>query len=29
LMELLVNRLAQFLVELSAAKLDERFPFAP
>jgi creatinine amidohydrolase len=27
-MELLVERLAGFLVELSAAKIDERFPFA-
>jgi creatinine amidohydrolase len=27
LMELLVERLATFLVELSAAKLDERFPY--
>jgi creatinine amidohydrolase len=26
-MEVLVERLAGFLVELSAAKLDERFPF--
>jgi creatinine amidohydrolase len=27
-MEILVERLATFLVELSAAKIDERFPFA-
>ena len=27
LMEVLVERLAQFLVELSAAKVDERFPY--
>lgn len=27
MMELLVERLAQFLVELSAAKVDERFPY--
>jgi creatinine amidohydrolase len=27
MVELLVERLAQFLVELSAAKLDERFPY--
>jgi creatinine amidohydrolase len=29
LMALLVERLAGFLVELSAAEVDERFPFAP
>lgn len=29
LLNLLVERLASFLVELSAAPLDERFPFAP
>ena len=27
MMELLIERLATFLVELSAATLDERFPF--
>ena len=27
LMELLVDRLSAFLMDLSAAKLDERFPF--
>ena len=27
MVELLVERLAAFLVELSAAKLDERFPY--
>jgi len=26
-MDALVERLAQFLVELSAAELDERFPY--
>jgi creatinine amidohydrolase len=28
LMDLVVERLSTFLVELSAAKLDERFPFS-
>ena len=27
LMEVIVDRLAQFLVELSAAEVDERFPY--
>ena len=29
MMELLVDRLATFLVELSASPLDDRFPYGP